>query len=419
MARLEERAAAPRRARSGRAAPTAVHDLLLRLGDLAREEIAARCASAGGGGQRRRRWSPSGARVPVRMRPGSGASWRSRTRRATATRWASPLPPGLPEALLGPRRPTPLGELVARYARTHGPFTAGDAGGALRRLAACRAEAVLERAGRGGPAAGGRLPAGRARARVVRPRGAAHPPPALAGPAARRRWSRSSRAALGRLLCTWHGVLRPRRAAWTRCSTRSSGCRGARSRPRCWSGDPAGARGGLPARATSTRWRRPARWCGWASSPWASATAALRSTSTDALPRLLPPGRRRPRPRRSPTASAPSWRTCGGAGASFFADPPRGRGRRLPAADRGRALEPRLERPRHQRHLPRAARLHGRPPVRAAGPAQRSGPSRPTAAAGRRRPRRRGAGRSCPSASPSPTEWSMAEAQQLLAGTAS
>jgi ATP-dependent helicase Lhr and Lhr-like helicase len=56
----------------------------------------------------------------------------------------APLPVGLPEAFLTPV-PDPLGELLARYARTHGPFTVGEAadrfglgpavaGAALRRL---------------------------------------------------------------------------------------------------------------------------------------------------------------------------------------------------------------------------------------------------------------------------------------------
>ncbi len=57
-----------------------------------------------------------------------------------------PLPPGVPEAFTEPV-PDPLGDLVARYARTHGPFTADAAAaryalgvavvaGTLRRLAA-------------------------------------------------------------------------------------------------------------------------------------------------------------------------------------------------------------------------------------------------------------------------------------------
>jgi ATP-dependent helicase Lhr and Lhr-like helicase len=82
-----------------------------------------------------------------------------RVRVAGAERWAAiedagrlrdalgvPLPVGVPEAFLEPLR-DPLGDLVARYARTHGPFTAGQAAerfglgvavvtGALHRLAA-------------------------------------------------------------------------------------------------------------------------------------------------------------------------------------------------------------------------------------------------------------------------------------------
>ena len=36
-----------------------------------------------------------------------------------------PLPPGIPEALLEPVR-DPAGDLALRYARSHGPFTAGE-----------------------------------------------------------------------------------------------------------------------------------------------------------------------------------------------------------------------------------------------------------------------------------------------------
>ena len=94
------------------------------------------------------------------------------------------LPVGVPEAFTEPVR-DPLGDLVARYARTHGPFHL-DAG---RRPARARARG---RRGRARAAAGerpgrpGRVPPGRAGQRVVRRRGAAHDPAPLAGRAAPR-----------------------------------------------------------------------------------------------------------------------------------------------------------------------------------------------------------------------------------------
>ena len=52
---------------------------------------------------------------------GRRATSPSKTRRDIATPSASPLPVGVPEALLAPA-PDPLGNLVKRYARTHAPF---------------------------------------------------------------------------------------------------------------------------------------------------------------------------------------------------------------------------------------------------------------------------------------------------------
>ena len=116
---------APRQATS----PERLHDLLLRLGDLTREEVAARVRPAAGDAE------------------GSAEAWLSeleRERRAILARvageerWAAAEdagrlrdalgiapPPGLPAAFLE-GQPHALREVVARYARTHGPFTARD-----------------------------------------------------------------------------------------------------------------------------------------------------------------------------------------------------------------------------------------------------------------------------------------------------
>ena len=102
-----------------------VADLLRLLGPLTEHEIAERCYHRRGrrlaGGFARRQ---AGAHGVVR-RPDAGG-WRSRTSAccATASGWrcrsgcrrASPKP-----------SPTRLGELLGRYARTHGPFTTDDA----------------------------------------------------------------------------------------------------------------------------------------------------------------------------------------------------------------------------------------------------------------------------------------------------
>jgi ATP-dependent helicase Lhr and Lhr-like helicase len=99
-----------------------VHDLLLRLGDLSAEEIAARA-------------SVDAARVvdalardrralTVAIAGGARAipvEYAARYRDALGV----PLPPGLPEALLEPS-PNAALDLARRYARTHAPFTAGE-----------------------------------------------------------------------------------------------------------------------------------------------------------------------------------------------------------------------------------------------------------------------------------------------------
>ncbi len=101
----------------------AVHDLLLRLGDLTASEIAARSVSP--------EVSESvhdlvGSRRVLRTRIGGQERFiaiedAARYRDALGI----PLPPGLANAWLQPVR-EPMLELVRRYARTHGPFTTND-----------------------------------------------------------------------------------------------------------------------------------------------------------------------------------------------------------------------------------------------------------------------------------------------------
>lgn len=118
-----------------------VADLLRLLGPLTDAELAERGAEAD--------WAPSleAARRAIRVRIGGVEHWAAiedagRLRDALGTA----LPVGVPEAFTEPVK-DPLGDLLARYARTHGPFTtaavAGRFGlgaavteGGLRRLAA-------------------------------------------------------------------------------------------------------------------------------------------------------------------------------------------------------------------------------------------------------------------------------------------
>ena len=118
-----------------------LHDLLIRIGDLSVSELQARS-------------------LPTDVQ--TEASELERTRRAVVLPIAGehryvavedvaryrdalgvPIPPGIPEALLEPVR-DPAGDLVRRYARSHGPFTAGEF--AMRyALGVAVAEALLRR----------------------------------------------------------------------------------------------------------------------------------------------------------------------------------------------------------------------------------------------------------------------------------
>ncbi|WP_406863494.1 ATP-dependent helicase [Streptomyces sp. HUAS MG47] len=117
-----------------------VADLLRVLGPLTDAELAERGAESG--------WAEelSRARRAIRVRIAGGEHWAAiedagRLRDALGTA----LPVGVPEAFTEPVK-DPLGDLLARYARTHGPFTSAEAAarfglgaavtdGALQRLA--------------------------------------------------------------------------------------------------------------------------------------------------------------------------------------------------------------------------------------------------------------------------------------------
>ena len=103
-----------------------LHDLLRRLGDLSADEIAAR-TEGGAVGERRladgaRRLAPRGSRPGRRRRPLD----RDRGRRPLPRRGrASRRRPACPDAFLGPATAA-LDGLLARFARTHGPFLTPD-----------------------------------------------------------------------------------------------------------------------------------------------------------------------------------------------------------------------------------------------------------------------------------------------------
>ncbi len=101
----------------------AMHNLLLRLGDLSREELRRRTASAEVFEQVERL---TRARRVLEVRI-AGEKRLIAVEDAARYRDALgvPLPPGLPTALLATVA-TPVLELVRRYARTHGPFTLGE-----------------------------------------------------------------------------------------------------------------------------------------------------------------------------------------------------------------------------------------------------------------------------------------------------
>ncbi|HEU4752542.1 MAG TPA: DEAD/DEAH box helicase, partial [Armatimonadota bacterium] len=102
--------------------PDALHDLLLRLGDLTAAEIQARSAGA----------STAWIDQLLRERRLVALPIAGETRYIAAEDMGRyrdalgiPPPPGLPEAFLEFVR-DPLGDLVTRYARTHGPFHASE-----------------------------------------------------------------------------------------------------------------------------------------------------------------------------------------------------------------------------------------------------------------------------------------------------
>ena len=132
-------------------------DLVRLLGPLSTDEVRERA-------RRRRRRSPSCARRARRRRGGS-----SRCGWPAVERWAVvedvgrlrdglgvPVPPGTPDVFAEPVE-DPLADLVARFARTHGPFTTAEVADRLG-LGAAVARHTLQRLARAGSGPRRRVP---------------------------------------------------------------------------------------------------------------------------------------------------------------------------------------------------------------------------------------------------------------------
>ncbi len=185
-----------------------VHDLLLRLGDLNESEVAARSTSPAVASTvddlaRKRRALRVRIAGEHRYIP---AEYAARYRDALGV----PLPPGLAEAFLAPSE-DPLGALIRRYARTHGPFTTAEVA-ARYGLAAEPVEAVLR-----GLHAASKLLEGE-----FRPDGMHREwcDPDVLQQVRRKTLARlrrevvpAERNAFARLLARWHGVHAPRAGA--------------------------------------------------------------------------------------------------------------------------------------------------------------------------------------------------------------
>ena len=184
-----------------------VLDLLRSLGPLPVDGILARCRE-GTTGDDVEAWLAGldGARQVIPVRVAGEDRWSaiddaSRLRDALGVS----LPPGVPQAFLEPVA-DPLGDLVARYARTHVPFHAAEVARAYG-LGPAVATTALARLVSSGPGRRGRAAAHRRRRhRVLRRRGAAHAAAAARWPRCGPRSSRSPRSSWPASCQGWQGV---------------------------------------------------------------------------------------------------------------------------------------------------------------------------------------------------------------------
>ena len=215
----------------------AVADLLRTSGPLTAAEVAERCTEPGAADG----WLAglSAARRIIELRVAGQPMWAAiedagRLRDALGVA----LPVGIPEAFTGTTLPDPLGDLVARYARTHGPFPA-SAVATRYGLGVAVVATALRRLAAEGRMAEGEFLAGRRGTewcdsevlRLLRRRCLAR---------LRKEAEPVEPAVLGRFLPTWHGIQTPARRrsgggrtpAWS--WRRSSGSPARRCPPRRW-----------------------------------------------------------------------------------------------------------------------------------------------------------------------------------------
>ena len=368
--------------------PDHVHDLLRRLGDLSLDEVGAR--TAGGRVEASLHLAELAAsRRAVRARIGGEERWIAME---DVARYRDGVgvsaPPGVPQAFLGPVTAA-LDGLLARYARTHGPFLGPDP---ARRwgLPAAAVEDALHRLVAAGSLLSGEFRPGRRRARVLRRGGPAAAPAPLAGEAAARGGAGRpgdagpvpARLARRRPIAILGGecpaiVPRPGGAGTPGRRRRPAGRPadpGVRPRAR----RPPGEDPRLPAAAARRAGRHGRGRLGRAGEPWPGRRAggAVPAGSRGPAARRRPGRRRAPRhraPRTHPRASPPP--RC-------ELLPGAVRGRRRATGPRGarRAVGSRLGGRGHQRHVRAAARAaleasrEGPPAARR--PAHRAGTAR-------------------------------------------
>jgi ATP-dependent helicase Lhr and Lhr-like helicase len=183
-----------------------IHDLLLRLGDLTREELRRRCVTE--------EVAESVSRL-LRVRRVVEVSM-ARQKRLIAVEDAGryrdalgvPLPPGLPSAFLAPIAEATV-DLLRRYARTHGPFTTQEAAQRFRLPLSTVERTLNHLVGTGRIVEGGFRPGGVHREwcdaevlRTIRRKSLAR---------LRKEVEPVEQRILARLFTRWQGVVQPRR----------------------------------------------------------------------------------------------------------------------------------------------------------------------------------------------------------------
>jgi len=187
-----------------------LHDLLLKIGDLRRDELAARCDTAAVASGELDLWlgELTAARRVIEF-PIGGETRYAAAEDAARFRDALGIvpPPGLPDAFLACVE-DPLGDLVSRYARTHVPFHAADIAARFGVGVAPIRTALLRLAARGRVLEGEFLPGGHGREwvdaevlRMLKRRSLAK---------LRRQVEPVAPEALARFLARWQGLTQPR-----------------------------------------------------------------------------------------------------------------------------------------------------------------------------------------------------------------